>query len=84
MKLVMAIIKPFKLDEVRQALAELGQGMTVTEVRGYGRQKAHTELYRSGCLATTSLCWNARMARCSTWWRKLASGTATFPRCAHT
>jgi nitrogen regulatory protein PII len=46
MKLVMAIIKPFKLDEVRQALAELGQGMTVTEVRGYGRQKGHTELYR--------------------------------------
>jgi nitrogen regulatory protein PII len=45
--LVMAIIKPFKLDEVRQALSELGlQGMTVTEVRGYGRQKGHTELYR--------------------------------------
>ena len=43
----MAIIKPFKLDEVRQALSELGlQGMTVTEVRGYGRQKGHTELYR--------------------------------------
>ena len=47
MKLVMAIIKPFKLDEVRQALTELGlQGMTVTEVKGYGRQKGHTELYR--------------------------------------
>ena len=47
MKLVMAIIKPFKLDEVRQALTKLGvQGMTVTEVRGYGRQKGHTEIYR--------------------------------------
>ena len=47
MKLVMAIIKPFKLDEVRKALTELGlQGMTVTEVRGYGRQKGHTEIYR--------------------------------------
>ena len=47
MKLVMAIIKPFKMDEVRQALTELGlQGMTVTEVKGYGRQRGHTELYR--------------------------------------
>jgi nitrogen regulatory protein PII len=47
MKLVTAIIKPFKLDEVREALATLGiQGMTVTEVRGFGRQKGHTELYR--------------------------------------
>ena len=47
MKIVMAIIKPFKLDEVRQALTELGlQGMTVTEVKGYGRQKGHTEIYR--------------------------------------
>ena len=47
MKLVMAIIKPFKLDEVRQALLKLGlQGMTVTDVRGYGRQKGHTEIYR--------------------------------------
>jgi Nitrogen regulatory protein P-II len=45
--LVMAIIKPFKLDEVRQALLKLGlQGMTVTDVRGYGRQKGHTEIYR--------------------------------------
>jgi nitrogen regulatory protein P-II 2 len=47
MKLVTAIIKPFKLDEVREALTQLGiQGMTVTEVKGYGRQKGHTELYR--------------------------------------
>jgi nitrogen regulatory protein P-II 2 len=47
MKLVLGIIKPFKLDEVRKALTELGlQGMTVTEVRGCGRQKGHTELYR--------------------------------------
>ena len=47
MKLVTAIIKPFKLDEVRQALSDMGtQGITVTEVKGFGRQKGHTELYR--------------------------------------
>jgi nitrogen regulatory protein P-II 2 len=47
MKLVTAIIKPFKLDDVRQALSEITvHGMTVTEVKGYGRQKGHTELYR--------------------------------------
>mgnify|MGYP003537425489 CR=1 FL=1 len=47
MKMVMAIIKPFKLDEVREALAEVGvQGITVSEVKGFGRQKGHTELYR--------------------------------------
>ena len=47
MKLVTAIIKPFKLEEVRAALTDLGlQGMTVTEVKGYGRQKGHTEIYR--------------------------------------
>jgi nitrogen regulatory protein P-II 2 len=47
MKFVMAIIKPFKLDEVRDALTTIGvQGLTVTEVKGYGRQKGHTEIYR--------------------------------------
>ena len=47
MKLVTAIIKPFKLDDVRSALSEIGvQGITVTEVKGFGRQKVHTELYR--------------------------------------
>ena len=47
MKLVTAIIKPFKLDDVREMLSEIGvQGMTVTEVKGFGRQKGHTELYR--------------------------------------
>ncbi|APE30944.1 transcriptional regulator [Halomonas aestuarii] len=47
MKLITAIIKPFKLDDVREALAENGvQGITVTEVKGFGRQKGHTELYR--------------------------------------
>lgn len=47
MKLISAIIKPFKLDDVRQGLSEIGvQGMTVTEAMGYGRQKGHTELYR--------------------------------------
>ena len=47
MKMVIAIIKPFKLDDVRSALADVGvQGITVTEVKGFGRQKGHTELYR--------------------------------------
>ena len=47
MKMIMAIIKPFKLDDVREALSEIGvQGITVTEVKGFGRQKGHTELYR--------------------------------------
>jgi nitrogen regulatory protein P-II 2 len=47
MKMITAIIKPFKLDDVRQAVAEIGvQGITVTEVKGFGRQKGHTELYR--------------------------------------
>jgi nitrogen regulatory protein P-II 2 len=47
MKMVIAIIKPFKLDEVREALSDIGvQGITVTEVKGFGRQKGHTELYR--------------------------------------
>ena len=47
MKLITAVIKPFRLDDVRNALAEVGvQGMTVTEVKGFGRQRGHTELYR--------------------------------------
>ena len=47
MKLIIAIVKPFKLDDVRNALSEIGvQGITVTEVKGFGRQKGHTELYR--------------------------------------
>jgi nitrogen regulatory protein P-II 2 len=47
MKMISAIIKPFKLDDVREALSEIGvQGITVTEVKGFGRQKGHTELYR--------------------------------------
>ena len=56
MKLVMAIIKPFKLDEVRDALTDVGvQGMTVTEVKGYGRQKGHTEIYRGAEYAVSFL-----------------------------
>lgn len=56
MKLVMAIIKPFKLDDVREALTALGvQGLTVTEVRGYGRQKGHTEIYRGAEYAVSFL-----------------------------
>lgn len=47
MKLITAVVKPFKLDDVREALADIGvQGITVTEVKGFGRQKGHTELYR--------------------------------------
>lgn len=47
MKMICAVIKPFKMDDVREALSDIGiQGMTVTEVKGYGRQKGHTELYR--------------------------------------
>lgn len=47
MKMIAAVIKPFKLDDVREALSEIGvQGMTVTEIKGFGRQKGHTELYR--------------------------------------
>ena len=56
MKLVVAIIKPFKLDEVRQALTAIGvSGMTVTEVKGYGRQKGHTEIYRGAEYAVNFL-----------------------------
>lgn len=56
MKLVIAIIKPFKLDEVRDALLAAGvHGMTVTEVRGYGRQKGHTEIYRGAEYAVNFL-----------------------------
>ena len=54
MKIVTAIIKPFKLDEVRDALTAIGvHGMTVTEVKGYGRQKGHTEIYRGAEYAVT-------------------------------
>ena len=56
MKLLTAIIKPFKLDEVRSALTDLGlHGMTVTEVKGYGRQKGHTEIYRGAEYAVSFL-----------------------------
>ena len=56
MKIVMAIIKPFKLDEVRDALTGVGvQGLTVTEVKGYGRQKGHTEIYRGAEYAVNFL-----------------------------
>ncbi|WP_188824013.1 P-II family nitrogen regulator [Brucella endophytica] len=56
MKIVMAIIKPFKLDEVREALTTIGiQGLTVTEVKGYGRQKGHTEIYRGAEYAVSFL-----------------------------
>lgn len=56
MKIVMAIVKPFKLEAVREALTALGiQGLTVTEVKGYGRQKGHTEIYRGAEYAVTFL-----------------------------
>ncbi len=56
MKLITAVIKPFKLDDVREALTELGlEGMTVSEVKGYGRQKGHTEIYRGAEYAVNFL-----------------------------
>ena len=56
MKIVVAIIKPFKLDEVRDALTSIGiQGLTITEVKGYGRQKGHTEIYRGAEYAVSFL-----------------------------
>ena len=56
MKLIMAVIKPFRLDDVRDALSEIGiKGMTVTEVKGFGRQKGHTELYRGAEFAVDFL-----------------------------
>ena len=56
MKLIMAVIKPFRLDDVRDALSEIGiKGMTVTEVKGFGRQKGHTELYRGAEYAVNFL-----------------------------
>jgi nitrogen regulatory protein P-II 2 len=56
MKMVIAVIKPFKLDEVRDALTEIGvHGMTVSEVKGYGRQKGHTEIYRGAEYAVNFL-----------------------------
>lgn len=56
MKIVMAVIKPFKLEEVRDALTEIGvHGLTVTEVKGYGRQKGHTEIYRGAEYAVSFL-----------------------------
>ena len=56
MKLIIAIIKPFKLEEVKDALAEIGvEGMTVTEVKGFGRQKGHTEIYRGAEYAVNFL-----------------------------
>lgn len=56
MKLIMAVVKPFKLDEVREALTEIGvSGMTVSEVKGFGRQKGHTEIYRGAEYAISFL-----------------------------
>ena len=56
MKLIMAVIKPFKLDEVREALTQLGvQGLTVSEVKGFGRQQGHTEIYRGAEYAVNFL-----------------------------
>ena len=56
MKLISAIIKPFKLEEVREALLDYGvEGLTITEVKGFGRQKGHTELYRGAAVSYTHL-----------------------------
>jgi nitrogen regulatory protein P-II 2 len=64
MKLITAIIKPFKLDEVREALSAVGvQGITVTEVKGFGRQKGHTELYRGAEYAVEAIEGSARTGK---------------------
>ena len=64
MKKIEAIIKPFKLEEVKDALADLGiEGMTVSEVKGFGRQKGHTEIYREANTRSTS-CQKSRLKSC--------------------
>ena len=85
MKLVIAIIKPFKLDEVRDALTRIGMhGMTVTEVKGYGRQKGHTEIYRGAEYAVNFLpkmrIEVAVASDSSTrWWRQLQAAAKNRP-----
>ena len=72
MKKLEAIIKPFKLEEVKEALAELGiEGMTVTEVKGFGRQKGHTEIYRGSEYTVDFLPKvKVEIVMATTWWRK--------------
>lgn len=81
MKLVTAIIKPFKLDDVREALSEIGvQGVTVTEVKGFGRQKGHTELYRGAEYVVDFLPkvkWKLPLA--TTCWTRLLSPSPRLP-----
>jgi hypothetical protein len=84
MKIVMAIIKPFKLDEVREALTAIGvQGLTVTEVKGYGRQKGHTEIYRGTEYAISFLPkLKIEVASTTTWstrWSKPSRGRQDRP-----
>ena len=71
MKLITAVIKPFKLDDVREALTEVGvEGMTVTEVKGFGRQKGHAEVYR-GAEYMVSFLPKVRMSPLQSWPRKI-------------
>ncbi|KDC06827.1 nitrogen regulatory protein P-II-like protein [Bordetella bronchiseptica E012] len=78
MKLVIAIIKPFKLDEVRMALSDIGvQGLTVTEVKGFGRQKGHTELYRGAEYAVDFL--PKLRVEAADLWRRPAAPARTGP-----
>ena len=81
MKLVTAIIKPFKLDDVRQALHEVGiAGITVTEVKGFGRQKGHTELYRGAEYNVDFLPAKSGMGRFSSApWRKSSASAPAKP-----
>ena len=77
MKKIEAIIKPFKLDEVKEALQEVGlQGITVTEAKGFGRQKGHTELYRGAEYAVVSSKVKLNSCSATTWWikRSMQSG----------
>src|SRR5467141_1325333 len=79
MKIVMAIIKPFKLDEVRDALTAVGvHGMTVTEVKGYGRQKGHTEIYRGTEYAVSFLPTLKKLARAGLIAAALSALTSVF------
>lgn len=89
MKLIIAIIKPFKLDDVREALSNAGvQGMTVTEVKGFGRQRGHTELYRGAWSTSRTIAphGSARRARRAALHRKfsyvVSSGASSFRACA--
>ena len=84
MKLVCAIIKPFKLDDVREAIADIGiEGLTVTEVKGFGRQKGHTELYR-GAEYQVDFLPKGEAGNCHAWTKMSNDCCKPLPTAAHT